>query len=252
MKRLTAAELGVELSYQLDALPDRATYLDAACTSLHEAIGADVVGWIDVDVASRSAEICSDPPAADTERRLQRRLLAEYFSEVPTVRYYGLHPTSFEPKRVSDLVTDRTWRSHRIYCEFFRPMGLTHQMAVVLPPRTVGRGTGWYFNGAGDDFTDTQVSTARALQPMLAVLNRAYTAIPAVDTDRAREQAGVTSREQDILTLLAQGLTASQIATLRRISVRTVNKHLEHLYRKLGCNDRLQAVNKSRQLGLIT
>jgi DNA-binding NarL/FixJ family response regulator len=54
----------------------------------------------------------------------------------------------------------------------------------------------------------------------------------------------------DILTLLAQGLTARQIATARRIGVRTVNKHLEHLYRKLDCNDRLQAVNKARQLGL--
>jgi DNA-binding CsgD family transcriptional regulator len=249
MRRLTASEL----SYRLSDLPDRATYLAAACTSLHEAIGADVVGWIDFDVATRSAEIFSDPPPGDTEQRLQQRLLAEFFTEVPTVRYYGLNPASFEPQRVSDLVTDRTWRSHRVYCEFFRPLGLTHQMAVVVPPRTAGRGAGWYLNGAGDDFTDAQVATARALQPMLTVLNHAYTAMPAVDIDRAREQAGLTPRELEILTLLTQGLTARQIATVRRISVRTVNKHLEHLYRKLGCNDRLQAAwaNKARQLGLI-
>lgn len=243
MERLTA----LELSYQLGDLPDRATYLAAACASLGEAIGGDVVGWIDMDLTARTAEIWSDPPADQREHRL----LAEVMADVPTIRHYRLHPTSLEPYRISDLVPNREWRSHRAYREFFRPLGLRHHLATVLPPRTATRGSGWYLNRTGSDFTDDQVTLARALMPMLALLNRVYATAPIIDHERAREQAGLTPRELDVLTLLAQGLTARQIATLRRISVRTVSKHLEHLYRKFGCNDRLQAVNKARRLGLI-
>jgi DNA-binding CsgD family transcriptional regulator len=243
MERLTA----LELSYQLSDLPDRATYLAAACATLYEAIGADVVGWITMDLEARSAEICSDPPTDEKERRLFAKVMGDF----PTARHYRLHPTSFEPFRISDLMPDREWRSHRAYREYFRPLGLHHQLAMVVPPHTATHGAGWYLNRSGSDFKDDQVALARALVPVLAVLKRVYATAPIVDRERACEQAALTPRELDVLTLLAQGLTARQIATLRRISVRTVSKHLEHLYRKLGCNDRLQAVNKARQLGFI-
>lgn len=242
MKRLTA----LELSYQLSGLPDRATYLAAACTSLSEAIGADVVGWTDIDLMARSVELWSEPPPDQWERQA----VVEFMGELPTVRHYRLHPDSFEPYRISDLVSVKEWRSDRAYCEFFRPLGLRHQLATVLPPRTATRGFGWYLNRSGSDFGDDQVTLVGALLPMLALLNRAY-ATPAVDRELACERVGLTARELDVLTLLAQGLSARQIATLRRISVSTVNKHLEHLYRKLNCNDRLQAVNTARQNGLI-
>jgi DNA-binding CsgD family transcriptional regulator len=242
MERLTA--LG--LSYQLSGLPDRAAYLAAACTSLDEAIGADIVGWTDIDLMAGSVELWSEPPPDQWERQV----VAEFMGELPTVRHYRLHPDSFEPYRISDLVSTKEWRSHRVYQEFFRPLGLRHQLATALPPRTATRGFGWYLNRSGSDFDDDQVALVGALSPMLALLNRAY-ATPTVDPDQAREQAGLTPRELDVLTLLAQGLSARQIATLRRISVSTVSKHLEHLYRKLNCNDRLQAVNQARQNGLI-
>ncbi|MCO5997323.1 response regulator transcription factor [Actinoallomurus rhizosphaericola] len=241
-RQLTA----LELSYQLSDLPDRATYLAAACASLHEAIGCDRVGWTDIDLTARSAEIWTDPPADE----LEKEVFAQVMPECPTVRHYRRHPTSFEPYRVSDLVSEREWRSNLAYCEHYRPLGLHHQLAVSLPPRTTTRGTGWYLNRSNIDFTEDHVALARSLVPVLAVLNRVYSA-PIIDREQAREQAGLTPRELDVLTLLAQGLTARQIATLRRIGVRTVSKHLEHLYRKLGCNDRLQAVNKARQLSLI-
>jgi DNA-binding NarL/FixJ family response regulator len=72
------------------------------------------------------------------------------------------------------------------------------------------------------------------------------------DIDEARTRTRLTVSELDILTLLADGLSAQQIARLRRISVRTVRKHLENIYEKLDCHDRVLAVNKARKLGLLT
>ena len=67
----------------------------------------------------------------------------------------------------------------------------------------------------------------------------------------ARQRAGLTCRELDVIMLIADGLSAQQIARLRRISVRTVRKHLENIYPKLGCHDRLLAVNSPRHLAWL-
>lgn len=115
---------------------------------------------------------------------------------------------------------------------------------------------GWAINRSTRDFNDADVTRARALQPMLDLLDRIYQpgTVPKTEDarrDEARQRAGLTRREGDMITLIADGLSAQQIARLRRISVRTVRKHLENIYAKLECHDRLLAVNSARHLGLL-
>jgi DNA-binding CsgD family transcriptional regulator len=61
-------------------------------------------------------------------------------------------------------------------------------------------------------------------------------------------ELGLTSRESEILYWVAQGKNDDVIALLCNISVRTVNKHLEHIYRKLGVESRLSAITLTREL----
>ena len=53
---------------------------------------------------------------------------------------------------------------------------------------------------------------------------------------------GLTSREMDVLRLLAQGLTDAAIAERLGIRYRTVSTHLTSIYNKLGVNSRVTAV----------
>jgi len=63
------------------------------------------------------------------------------------------------------------------------------------------------------------------------------------DPDDARPlSAGLTPREEEVLLWLATGKTDGDIATLLDISRRTVQKHLEHIYVKLGVETRTAAV----------
>jgi DNA-binding CsgD family transcriptional regulator len=62
---------------------------------------------------------------------------------------------------------------------------------------------------------------------------------------------GLTARELEVLALLAQGMIARTIAAQLGLSPRTVNKHLGNLYRKLGTHDRLLAVAKAHDIGLL-
>jgi DNA-binding CsgD family transcriptional regulator len=61
----------------------------------------------------------------------------------------------------------------------------------------------------------------------------------------------LTAREQNVLELVATGLTAAVIARRFRISVRTVHKHLENACHKLGCANRVSAVFAAREAGFL-
>ena len=52
----------------------------------------------------------------------------------------------------------------------------------------------------------------------------------------------LTDREQDVLTLLAQGMTNKDIAQSLFLSVRTIEAHLRNVYGKLDVNNRTEAV----------
>lgn len=54
--------------------------------------------------------------------------------------------------------------------------------------------------------------------------------------------AGLTRREEDVMRWLSCGKTDAEIAALLSISPRTVHKHLEHMYEKLGVETRTAAV----------
>jgi DNA-binding CsgD family transcriptional regulator len=50
---------------------------------------------------------------------------------------------------------------------------------------------------------------------------------------------------------MATGMPAQAIGHVERISPRTVRKHLQNIYAKLGHHDRLTAVDHARRLGLL-
>lgn len=71
-------------------------------------------------------------------------------------------------------------------------------------------------------------------------------------TRRRREwPAGLTSREVDILRLLARGMSNKQIADALVISPKTTSSHVEHIYSKLGVSNRALASLFAAKHGLI-
>jgi DNA-binding NarL/FixJ family response regulator len=72
---------------------------------------------------------------------------------------------------------------------------------------------------------------------------------------RAREASdispGITAREIEILEHLGSGLTNGQVASRLGVSTRTVEARVAKLYRKLDASNRVQALAKAADLGLI-
>jgi DNA-binding CsgD family transcriptional regulator len=78
----------------------------------------------------------------------------------------------------------------------------------------------------------------------------AFESAPAGTVDRGR-QVGLTPREREVLTALGTGRTAYAISALVGCSERTVHRHLQSIYRKLGTHDRQVTVVRARELHLI-
>lgn len=87
----------------------------------------------------------------------------------------------------------------------------------------------------------THVRNARAAREAQALVLRSSDA-PADAASASRlEVASLTPRETEVLAWLAKGKTNRDIADILGMSHRTVNKHLEHIFEKLGVETRAAA-----------
>jgi DNA-binding NarL/FixJ family response regulator len=75
--------------------------------------------------------------------------------------------------------------------------------------------------------------------------------IPASGMPLAGETSALTSRQQQILPLLAEGMPNKQIADVLGVTEGTIKQHLKDLFRRLEADNRTQAVKQARRLGLL-
>lgn len=65
------------------------------------------------------------------------------------------------------------------------------------------------------------------------------------------EPPTLTAREQEVLSLMAQGRANKEIAAALGVSERTVKFHVSGIFSRLGVSNRTEAVSRAAQLGLI-
>jgi len=130
-------------------------------------------------------------------------------------------------------------------------IGCEHQLAInfrlsrhVYHSYVLARG--------GTDFTEEDLAVAGQIQRVVIGLDRQvglYRRLAGTAQTRGVE-AGLTARELSVLALLALGLPTQVIAHRLGCSPRTVDKHLERTYRKLGVGDRVNALRIAQQWNL--
>jgi DNA-binding NarL/FixJ family response regulator len=74
----------------------------------------------------------------------------------------------------------------------------------------------------------------------------------AVATSGQPAHQRLTGREQEVLQLVAAGLTNAEIAAELRLSPNTVKEHASSMFRKLGARNRADAVVRAQRLGVLS
>ena len=74
---------------------------------------------------------------------------------------------------------------------------------------------------------------------------------PPQDGPGRNDDASLTSRQLQILPLLADGMPNKSIAEALGLTEGTVKQHLKELFKRLNSHNRTQAVRQARRLGLL-
>jgi len=178
--------------------------------------------------------------------------------EHPLLRYYlatgrpDVMQVADVPERFADRWVHERWRA---VCDDLLGGDVVSQVSlpVCLGPLTNRS----FLVGRVDPYSADDLVLLRRLRRLFEGLDRQIAA-HARWADRTGEhavptaqEAGLTPRESAVLDLLASGCTARAIARRLRVGERTVQKHLQRIYRKLGAGDRLVAVQRAQFMGLL-
>jgi DNA-binding CsgD family transcriptional regulator len=149
-------------------------------------------------------------------------------------------PAVFAPRRVVDA-----------WYEVGREWGVPAQLAV--PVHFAATGHRAFVIGREDAFAAVEMALARRLQRLIVALDRHVGVLAHAMGASADAAAAValTARELAVLSLVAEGLTSAAVARRLLIAERTVHKHLERIYAKLGVGDRVSAVLRAQRAGVL-
>jgi two-component system response regulator DevR len=107
------------------------------------------------------------------------------------------------------------------------------------------------------------ISKSRSVDDLLAVVRAAHAGevlitpamlsklLPAISRNDDGRRAGLSRRELEVLSVMAEGGSDREIATRLFISLNTVRKHTQNIIRKLGAHSKLEAVVVAVREGLI-
>ena len=125
-------------------------------------------------------------------------------------------------------------------------------MEPELAYRTVADGAKGYLSkeASRQEICEAILTVARG-ETALAAAVQAGLASEIQQRERSDGRPDLTPRESEVLGMIAEGLSAPQIARQIQLSPTTVKTHLHTLYEKLGVSDRAAAVAEGMRRGLV-
>jgi DNA-binding CsgD family transcriptional regulator len=215
--------------------------------ALHRTLPSDYVSLNDIGPADEDIVTIMEPDAPQLLGRWQ-----ELAHQNPLLQHH-LRTLDGRAYRFSDVIPQGDLHALELYRDVYAPMGVEHQMAFTLPAGP-NRVLAIALSRRARDYSDEERELANEARPFLIQAYLNALAYSSLRSSRARPDAppmlealvatGLTGREAQVVRLVALGRSNQHIAAELGISDRTVGKHLEHSFRKLGVGDRSTAAGR--------
>jgi DNA-binding CsgD family transcriptional regulator len=205
---------------------DKATFAQLGVDKLPQLVASEFTTLSICHLASGRREVFGMPAGALSAD--DRAAFDRHFHEHPLVRYHG-YQGGRSTQRISDALPLSEFRRSALFNDYYKRVRIDHAMAL---PIYVANGllVSFVLNRTRRDFTDRERALLDVLRPHLA---RIYA--------RMTGPNRLTGRESEVLRWVAAGKSDAQIGAILRISPRTVQKHLQSVYEKLGVESRTAA-----------
>ena len=208
---------------------DKASFARLGVERLPALVASEFTTLSICHLASGRREVFGLPAGALSDE--DRAAFDRHFQEHPLVRYHA-YQGGQSTQRISDSLPLEQFRRSLLYNDYYRRVRIDHAMALPIDVRD-GLLVSFVLNRTRRDFTDRERALLDLLRPHLAKVYR-----------KISTAGQLTAREREVLRWVAAGKSDAQIGVILHISARTVQKHLEHAYQKLGVENRTAAANR--------
>jgi len=198
----------------------------------------------EVDMGSGAVSFISDSPELISPELAIK--LASRAADHPLIEYsLSGNGNAENVIAISDLMKPDDFVASEFYAECYAGTGIRDEMRVPIPAPS-GRTCALIYCRAEPGFSEEEREAARLIGTVVAGCEGPSREIAALReghfTDVRLRERGLTVREAEIFALLAQGLRSQRVAYQLGISVRTVEKHTQSVYRQLGVTSRGEAM----------
>jgi DNA-binding CsgD family transcriptional regulator len=229
MTRLSGSDYraALDLLREAGAVGGTDPFPEHVLEGLRRLIPCDVVAYHEGPVSQPAVAYAGEPRGQVTQaiRDAHERLVGQdVLTPVEGARKY------------SDYLSQRQFHRLAFYHEVARPLGVEDMIRLWIEP-TGSENSRLEFDRPDWGFRERDRALLDLLLPHFRQLRR-----NAAARRRPRRRAVLTTREHEVLELVAQGRTNAEVARILWISPGTVRKHLENVYEKLGVHTRTAAV----------
>ncbi len=225
---------------------------DPVCRQLGDQLDAPVTGKFQWDANGRGSVMAYPFPNWFDLQEVAGRAPSVH----PLARYYSTHATTAPLSTTQVPFSSGT--DERAYEDELRVCQIENHVWIPIDRGIAGVLVVGVCRPA-EPFDEWSVELAALAQGVIVALHRHWQVLDdwvaghplATGAYVAADEARLTSRQVVVLSLAAQGLTSRAIGYRLHISPRTVERHLENIYARLGVSDRVSAVRLGILAGVV-
>ncbi len=166
--------------------------------------------------------------------------ISEFADDHPIVQYANTHKDRIVCKRLTGLVKIEEFRKTSLYREACGPAGLEYMLSASAFDE-IGNTYTINLSHPSLDFTERHEKLLEEIYPLFLKAYRIHH-LMGVHLDQLTSVLPITIREAEVLEWVTQSKTNTEIALILDISVKTVEKHLKNLLRKLRFSKRMDLI----------
>jgi DNA-binding CsgD family transcriptional regulator len=211
-------------------------------TRLRELIPSDAVTFVMLDSQRHEAVMGQDfgdghGRLTDEEWDALEAVFWKHYWHTPHACYPDVTSDLDSIMTMSDFYSDRELHATAMYCDYLKLSGGERELMLCLPSQPGRVLRLLFYRGPGPDFSQRDRDLLTLLRPHLYNAYR--------QQERRDRGPQLTSRQWELLRLVAAGHTNGQIGRRLSISEATVRKHLEHVFERLQVTSRTAAVTRA-------
>ena len=231
---LSEVKTVLDFLWRVRRTTDLAAFVGVLLQGLKTLIPCELASYNEFHAASRTIRTTAFPTSVLPPEGTTA--VTRHYRDHPLLRHQ-LQTGDGNPRRLTDVGSMRVFRGTALFSELYRPARLRWEIAMTLPA-PAGTIRCVALDRDGCDFSERDLELLQLVRPYLFEVQR--------ELDAMGNVRSLNPREREVLALVAHGKTNIEIAAALSISPRTVQKHLEHVYDKLGVRRRAGAAVLAR------